>query len=117
MEILIPNSSRKTGKKTPSSFRRLSGILSLKMGFRVIFFKVNFESGSLSSPKYLNEELSNYKKTQFKVAHSAQKQLLRGRNLSIYNRREERLTTPCLQRNVACQPHISSLLSLGGNGV
>lgn len=54
------------------------------MGLRVIFFfKVNFESDSLSSPKYLNQELSNYKKAQFKIAHSPQKQLLQGSNLSI----------------------------------
>jgi len=37
--MTVSNSSRKTGEKIPLSFRRLSGLLSINLGF-----KMNFES-------------------------------------------------------------------------
>lgn len=70
-KFLFQTAAEKQARKFPDPSKIISSVT--KDGLESDFLKVNFESDFLSRPKYLYQELSNYKKTQYKIAHCPQK--------------------------------------------
>lgn len=107
-KFVFQTAAEKQARKLPDPSKTISSVTKDKVESDVL--KVNSESDSLPKPKYLYQELSNYKKRIQNSTPSSETAAAMGEPEYIQQRRRE-INKLLPSEDVALQHHISSLLS------